>query len=130
MEEVRERGGYSTTKEAERITKIVLSTLGGHLTGPAKADLVKRLPVEAAKVIAEQVPVSKPLTGEQFVDSVAARIDGATPTTAHWDVSSVLSVVADAAGDQLTERIIRLLPPGYALLFGRVRLAASSPVRT
>ncbi|MFJ4057648.1 DUF2267 domain-containing protein [Streptomyces albogriseolus] len=130
MEEVRERGGYSTTKEAERITKIVLSALGGHLTGPVKADLVERLPVEAAKVIAEQVPVTKPLTGAQFVDSVAARIDGATPATARWDVSSVLSVVADAAGDELTEGIIRLLPPGYALLFGRVRLAASSLVRT
>ncbi|WP_405876919.1 MULTISPECIES: DUF2267 domain-containing protein [unclassified Streptomyces] len=124
VEEVRERGEYPTTKEAERITKIVLSTLGGHLTGPAKDDLVKRLPVEAATVITEQVPVIKPLTGTQFVDSVAARIDGATPTTARWDVSSVLSAVADAAGDELTERIIRLLPPGYALLFGRVQLAA------
>jgi uncharacterized protein (DUF2267 family) len=129
VEEVRERGGYSTTREAERIIKIVLSTLGGHLTGPVKADLVKRLPAEAATVIAEQVPVIKPLTGAQFADIVAARIDGATPATARWDVSSVLSVVADAAGDELTERIIRLLPPGYASLFGRVRLAGSSPVR-
>lgn len=73
MEEVRERGEYPTAKEAERITRIVLSTLGGHLTGPAKADLVKRLPVEAATVIAEQVPVISPLTDAQFVDSVAAR---------------------------------------------------------
>lgn len=124
MEEVRERGEYPTTKEAERITRIVLSTLGGHLAGPERADLVKQLPAEAATVVVEQIPAVEPLTGAQFVDSVAARIDGATPATALWDVSSVLSVVADAAGDELTDRIIHLLPPGYALLFGRAQLAA------
>jgi uncharacterized protein (DUF2267 family) len=124
VEEVRERGEYPTTKEAERITRIVLSTLGGHLAGPERADLVKRLPAEAATVVVEQIPAVEPLTAAQFVDSVAARIDGATPATALWDVSSVLSVVADAAGDELTDRIIHLLPPGYALLFGRAQLAA------
>ncbi|MFF0052757.1 DUF2267 domain-containing protein, partial [Streptomyces sp. NPDC005498] len=42
-----------------------------------------------------------------------------TEQTAAWDVSAVLSVTADAAGEELTRRILLQLPPGYDLLFGR-----------
>jgi hypothetical protein len=38
---------------------------------------------------------------------------------ATWDVSAVLSVVADAAGEELMRRILLQLPPGYELFFGR-----------
>ncbi|WP_342667209.1 DUF2267 domain-containing protein [Streptomyces megasporus] len=120
---VRERGQYPTTREAERVSRIVLSALGGHLTGPERTELAVRLPEEGMRVLTDQLSVTKPLSGAQFVDSVAARIEGATPATARWDVSSVLSVVAEIAGDDLLDRIIDRLPPGYALLFGRAQLA-------
>ncbi|WP_238419415.1 DUF2267 domain-containing protein [Streptomyces taklimakanensis] len=120
---VRERGQYPTAKEAERVSRIVLSALGGHLAGPERTELAVRLPEEGMRVLTDQLRASEPLSGSRFVDSVAARIEGATPATARWDVSSVLSVVAELAGDDLIGRIIDRLPPGYALLFGRAQLA-------
>ncbi|MGP3926439.1 DUF2267 domain-containing protein [Streptomyces sp. 8N616] len=122
VDTVRERGQYPTRKEAERVARIVLSALGGHVTGPERVKLARRLPPEAATVLAGQIPAVKPLTAAEFVDNVAARVPGATAATARWDVGSVLSAVADLAGDDLLERMIHRLPPGYALLFGRVQL--------
>lgn len=51
--------------------------------------------------------------------ATAAWIEGATEQTATWDVSAVLSVVTDTAGDDLIQRVLLQLPPGYDLLFGR-----------
>ncbi|MGP4087006.1 DUF2267 domain-containing protein [Streptomyces sp. KR55] len=122
VEAVRDAGRYTTSAEAERITRIVLSTLGGHVTGDERVALARALPEEAADVIASQIAATRPLTAAEFVDSVAARIEGATPATARWDVSSVLSVLPPLIGDPLTDRILKQLPPGYALLFGRADL--------
>ncbi|MGW2951235.1 DUF2267 domain-containing protein [Streptomyces eurythermus] len=123
-EAVREAGQYTTRAEAERITRIVLSALGGHVTGDERVALAQALPREAGRIIASQIPATHPLTAREFVDSVATRIEGATPATARWDVSSVLSVLADRIGETLTTRVLSQLPPGYALLFGRAELAA------
>ncbi|MFI5685728.1 DUF2267 domain-containing protein [Streptomyces sp. NPDC051636] len=123
IDEVREAGRYPTRREAERITRIVLSALGGHVIGDERVDLARALPEEAARVVAAQIPATRPQTAPQFVESIAARIEGATPATARWDVSSVLSVLPKLVGDDLVTRIIAQLPPGYALLFGRADLA-------
>jgi uncharacterized protein (DUF2267 family) len=125
-ERVREAGQYTTRAEAERVTRIVLSALGGHVTGDERVALAQSLPREAARVIASQIPATHPLTARQFVESVATRIEGSTPATARWDVSSVLSVLATWVGDPLTTRLLTQLPPGYALLFGRGDLAATA----
>lgn len=121
-ERVQEAGQYTTRAEAERVTRIVLSVLGGHVTGDERVDLAQALPEEAARVIASQIPVTRPLTASEFVDAAAARIDGSTPATARWDVSSVLSVLADLLDEELLTRILNQLPSGYALLFGRAEL--------
>ncbi|MFF7367153.1 DUF2267 domain-containing protein [Streptomyces tricolor] len=125
-EAVREAGQYATRAEAERVTRIVLSALGGHVTGDERVALAQALPREAGRVIASQIPATHPLTAREFVESVATRIEGSTPATARWDVSSVLSVLADRVGDPLTTRLLTQLPPGYALLFGRADLAPTS----
>ncbi|MFE9171537.1 DUF2267 domain-containing protein [Streptomyces kebangsaanensis] len=122
-EKVQEAGQYTTRAEAERVTRIVLSVLGGHVTGDERVDLARALPREAAGVIASQIPVTRPLTAPGFVDAAAARIDGSTPATARWDVSSVLSVLSDLLDQDLLTRVLDRLPPGYALLFGRAELA-------
>ncbi|MEV6959709.1 DUF2267 domain-containing protein [Streptomyces sp. NPDC051207] len=124
--EVQEAGQYPTAAEAERVTRIVLSALGGHVVGDERVDLARALPEEAARVIASQIPATRRLTAAEFVDSVAARIEGATPATARWDVSSVLSVLPPLVGDSLTTRILAQLPPGYALLFGRADLSPTA----
>ncbi|MEU6913153.1 DUF2267 domain-containing protein [Streptomyces olindensis] len=126
VEAVRESGQYTTRSEAERVTRIVLSALGGHVIGDERVDLARALPEEAARVVAAQIPVTRRLTAAEFVESVAARIEGATPATARWDVSSVLSVLPRLTGDDLVTRILAQLPPGYALLFGRADLSPAS----
>ncbi|MGA4850977.1 DUF2267 domain-containing protein [Streptomyces sp. G5(2025)] len=129
IEAVRESGQYATAAEAERVTRTVLSALGGQVVGvigDERVELAARLPVEAAKLIADEVPVRRQLTAAEFVESVALRLEGATPATARWDVSSVLAVLAQAVDGELVDRLLGLLPPGYALLFGRAELAQAA----
>jgi uncharacterized protein (DUF2267 family) len=123
IQAVKESGQYTTTKEAERITRIVLSAFGGHVVGDERVELARRLPEEAARLIASQIPVTRPLKAPEFVDWVATRIEGATPATARWDVSAVLSALPALVGEDLTDRILHQLPSGYALLFGKADLA-------
>lgn len=122
IDAVRESGQYPTRKEAENVTRVVLSALGGHVVGDERVDLARALPEEAARVVASQIPATRAVTAAEFVDSVALRIEGATPATARWDVSSVLGVLPALVGDALVTRILAQLPPGYALLFGRAEL--------
>ncbi|MGW3096105.1 DUF2267 domain-containing protein [Streptomyces sp. NPDC001102] len=122
---VQESGQYPTRAEAERVTRVVLSALGGHVVGDERVDLARALPEEAARVVAAQIPAIRPLTAAEFVDSVAARIPGATPATARWDASSVLSVLGELVEETdagLIDRVLAQLPRGYALLFGRAEL--------
>ncbi|MEU6772823.1 DUF2267 domain-containing protein [Streptomyces sp. NPDC046759] len=125
-EKVREAGQYPTKAEAEHVTRTVLSALGGHVTGDERVALAQSLPLEAARLIASQIPATHPLTAREFVESVATRIEGSTPATARWHVSSVLGVLADWVGVPLTTHLLAQLPPGYALLFGRADLARTA----
>lgn len=118
LDQVKERGEYPTRRETERAIRTVLALLGAHLVGTERADLAARLPETCALVLLNPLPASEPLDPERFVRASAAWIEGATEKTATWDVSAVLSVVADAAGEELMRRILLQLPPGYDLLFG------------
>ncbi|MEU7579351.1 DUF2267 domain-containing protein [Streptomyces sp. NPDC041068] len=126
IEAVRESGQYTTTAEAEHVTRVVLSALGGHVVGDERVDLAHQLPVEAAQVIADQIPATRPLTAAEFVGSVGLRLEGATPATARWDVSSVLTALTQAVDEEIVDRLLSLLPSGYALLFGRAELAPAA----
>lgn len=123
---VREYGRYASDAEARRIVRIVLSALGGHLSPDVRAELARRLPGPAVETLNYPLPVTKPLTAAQFVDTVAQLIEGATPVTARWDVSSVLAVLAEVCGEELTDQVLASLPPGYALLFGRAELTSAA----
>ncbi|WP_030232681.1 DUF2267 domain-containing protein [Streptomyces sp. NRRL S-350] len=116
---VRERGEYDTPQEAERASRVVLALLGAHLAGRVRADLAAHLPEAMALILLNPLQAAEPLTPERFVRATAAWIEGATESTALWDIGAVLSTVADAAGDDLTQRVLLQLPPGYDLLFGR-----------
>ncbi|TPQ22702.1 DUF2267 domain-containing protein [Streptomyces sporangiiformans] len=116
---VQERGEYPSQEEAERSSRIVLALLGAHLVGEVRAELAARLPETLALVLLNPLQAHEPLPPERFIRATAAWIEGATEKTATWDVSAVLSVVADVAGEDLTDRLLLQLPPGYDLLFGR-----------
>ena len=121
-EAVQDAGQYVSTTEAEHVLRVVLCALGDHVTGEERVDLARALPEEAARIIASRIPLNRPLSAPEFVDTVAARIEGATPATARWHVSSVLSVLPDLVGDELVDRVLAQLPSGYALLFGKAEL--------
>ncbi|MFE5730515.1 MULTISPECIES: DUF2267 domain-containing protein [unclassified Streptomyces] len=123
LDHVRERGDYDTPQEAERAARVVLALLGAHLVGDVRAVLAARLPETFALVLLNPLQAAEPLSPERFVRATAAWIEGATERTAAWDVGAVLSVVADAAGEELTGRMLLQLPPGYDLLFGRPHLS-------
>jgi uncharacterized protein (DUF2267 family) len=116
---VRERGDYRTREEAERASRVVLGLLGAHLVGGVRADLAARLPETLTLVLLNPLQAHEPLSSERFIRATAAWIEGATEKTATWDVSAVLSVVADLAGEDLMHQVLFQLPPGYDLLFGR-----------
>ncbi|MGW0633124.1 DUF2267 domain-containing protein [Streptomyces sp. NPDC002758] len=116
---VKERGEYDTPQEAERAARVVLALLGAHLVGDVRAQLAARLPEEFALILLNPLQSAEPLPPERFVRATAAWIEGATEQTAAWDVSAVLSTVADAADEDLLGQILLQLPVGYDLLFGR-----------
>ncbi|KOG63939.1 hypothetical protein ADK76_11020 [Streptomyces griseoflavus] len=116
---VKERGEYDTLQEAERAARVVLALLGAHLIGDVRARLAARLPETFALILLNPLQSAEPLSPERFVRATAAWIEGATEQTAAWDVSAVLSTVADAAGEDLLGQILLQLPDGYDLLFGR-----------
>ncbi|MER7910099.1 MULTISPECIES: DUF2267 domain-containing protein [unclassified Streptomyces] len=123
LDRVRERGDYDTPQEAERAARVVLGLLGAHLVGDVRAALAARLPETFAVVLLNPLQAAEPLSPERFVRATAAWIEGATERTAAWDVGAVLSVAADAAGEELTGQMLLQLPPGYDLLFGRPHLS-------
>ncbi|MEU7075192.1 DUF2267 domain-containing protein [Streptomyces narbonensis] len=125
LEKVRYEGAYPTRERAEEAVRLVLAGLGRQLTGDERVDLAGCLPLEAARVLTAQIPDPQPLTGWAFVKDLAART-GASLATTRWDTGSVFSAVAAYAGPHLTTRILRHLPSGYALLFGRAELTSAA----
>ncbi|MFI6495623.1 DUF2267 domain-containing protein [Streptomyces sp. NPDC050564] len=119
LDQVTERGEYDSRQEAERAARVVLALLGAHLVGEVRAQLASRLPEGFALILLNPLQSAEPLPPERFVRATAAWIEGATEQTATWDVSAVLSTVADAAGEDLMGQILLQLPAGYDLLFGR-----------
>ncbi|CAM5569464.1 hypothetical protein STANM309S_01817 [Streptomyces tanashiensis] len=115
LDKVQERGDYGSPQEAERAARTVLALLGAHLVGDVRAALAARLPETFAVVLLNPLQATEPLSPERFVRATAAWIEGATERTAAWDVSAVLSVAADAAGEELTARIL-LQPPASTRL--------------
>ncbi|MFE9298429.1 DUF2267 domain-containing protein [Streptomyces niveus] len=121
LERVRYDGAYPTRERAERTVRNVLTALGGQLTGDERTELAAHLPVEAARIMTAEAPGTERLTGWGFVKDLATRTGG-TPATTRWDVGTVLALAAHLAGNDLLDRVLAQLPPGYALLFGRAEL--------
>ncbi|MBT2459669.1 DUF2267 domain-containing protein [Streptomyces sp. ISL-86] len=122
LDHVQERGAYNTRDEADSAARVVLALLGAHIVGAERAELAARLPETYALILLNALQAAEPLSAERFVRATAAWIEGANEATAMWDVSAVLSVAAEAAGQELTGRLLLQLPPGYDHLFGQAQL--------
>ncbi|MGW6486217.1 DUF2267 domain-containing protein [Streptomyces sp. NPDC055056] len=121
LERVRYEGAYATRERAEEAVRLVLAGLGRQLTGDERVDLAARLPLEAARLLTMQIPDPQQLSGWAFVKNLAARSHASLATT-RWDTGSVFAAVAAHAGSDLITRILKQLPAGWALLFGRAEL--------
>lgn len=117
IDDIQERGEYTTPQEAERAARVVLALLGAHLVGDVRARLAARLPAALADILLNPLPATEPLSPDRFVRATAAWIEGATEQTALWDIGAVLSTTADAAGRDLMHDVVLQLPPGYDNLF-------------
>ncbi|MFF2303363.1 DUF2267 domain-containing protein [Streptomyces sp. NPDC058128] len=125
LERVRYEGAYPTRERADEAVRLVLAGLGRQLTGDERVDLTACLPLEAARVLASQIPDHQPLGGWAFVKDLAAR-SGASLATTRWDTGSVFAAVTAHAGPDLITRILHRLPTGWALLFGRAELHSAA----
>ncbi|MCX4444954.1 DUF2267 domain-containing protein [Streptomyces sp. NPDC087866] len=125
LEKVRYEGAYPTRERAEEAVRLVLAGLGRQLTGDERVELASCLPTEAARILTTQVPSTQALTGWAFVKDLATR-SGAALAPTRWDTGSVFTAVAAHAGPDLVTRILRQLPSGYALLFGRAELVPAA----
>jgi len=123
LERVRYDGAYPTRERAEHAVRTVLEALGRQLTPAHRAELATRLPAAAALHLGASAATAGPLTGHAFVNDVAERT-GTRPAVARWDVGTVLSAIGRLVGEPLLSDLLRRLPPGYALLFGRAELTA------
>ncbi|MFD5897711.1 MULTISPECIES: DUF2267 domain-containing protein [unclassified Streptomyces] len=121
LERVRYEGAYPTRERAEQAARVVLAALGRQLRADERGELAACLPPEAARILNSEPAGTETLTGWGFVKELATRTGG-TPATTRWDVGTVLAVIAHLAGDDLLDRVLAQLPPGYALLFGRAEL--------
>ncbi|MEU8779786.1 DUF2267 domain-containing protein [Streptomyces sp. NPDC048606] len=126
LERVRYEGAYPTRERTEEAVRNVLGALGRQLTGDERVDLAQCLPVEAALTLTAQTPDTQQLTGWGFVKDLATRTN-LSPAVARWDTGAVLAVVTRLTGPDLLARILRELPDGYALLFGRAELRRPEP---
>ncbi|MGW7244020.1 DUF2267 domain-containing protein [Streptomyces sp. NPDC054804] len=125
LEKVRYEGAYPTRERADEAIRLVVAGLGRQLTGDERVELAARLPFEAACLLTAQIPEARPLTGWAFVKDLAARAEASLATT-RWDTGAVFAAVAALAGPDLVTRILRQLPSGFALLFGRAELTPAA----
>ncbi|MFG3343498.1 DUF2267 domain-containing protein [Streptomyces sp. NPDC048018] len=118
LEQVRYDGAFPTRERAEAVARPVLAGLGRQLVGEERVELAACLPTEAARLVASQVPALTPQSAADFVQALAGEFDGSL-ATARWNAEAVLGAVARVAGRELATRVLRRLPPDYALLFGQ-----------
>ncbi|MFK0171588.1 DUF2267 domain-containing protein [Streptomyces sp. NPDC090306] len=126
LEAVRYAGAYPTRERAEKSVRLVLAELGRQLPSSEREELAASLPEEAARLLAgDATDHAAPMTGWSFVKTLATRT-GTAPAVMRWDVGSVLTSVAGLVDPDLLTRLLRRLPSGYALLFGRAELVPAA----
>ncbi|WP_329011470.1 DUF2267 domain-containing protein [Streptomyces sp. NBC_01601] len=125
-EAVRQVGQYRSTADAESVSRTVLLALAAHLPTSERETLAALLPADAAETALSKPLAPRPLTAREFVESLAPHIENATPATARWHVTSVLTALRHHLGTPRTARLLDQLPPGYALLFGVAELLGTA----
>lgn len=85
LAQVADRGEYRSVSPGHRAARVVLALLGAHLSGRVRARLAAQLPQEFALILLNPLPAAEPLD-QRLARATAAWIEGATETTALWDI--------------------------------------------
>jgi uncharacterized protein (DUF2267 family) len=125
LSKVRERGEYADVVEAQGVTRIVLRRLGQRV-GSEAADVAAQLPPQFHDALSASERADDDMADsagvKEFLQRVATDLS-ATPETAVWDASAVLSTLAEAVTGGQLNQLLSQLQPAYAELFGKPELA-------
>jgi uncharacterized protein (DUF2267 family) len=119
---VRDRGEYDSRKEAERVSRAVLSVLANRITPGEAEDLSAQLPAPLRTAARPGDGRPSSFGVDEFCRRVAQRVGGHL-RTAEWDASAVLSTVAEAVPGGELNQLLSQLPSGYAVMFGKPELS-------
>lgn len=119
---IRKRGQYSTDEAARRSLHVVLTAFGAQLRTKTRQQLADRLPESCRSMATEPPAAPEPLPPQRLVAAVADAAPTPSLELARWDISAVLSAIADTIDQALLKEILSQLPPGYPLLFRRTTM--------
>ncbi|RDI70221.1 DUF2267 domain-containing protein [Halopelagius longus] len=105
----------SSTGEAARATRAVLTTLGERLEGGEASDLAAPLPMEIDRFLLE-AESGQQFDYDEFVDRVVER-EGEDRSEAAYHAQAVLDVVSETVPEGELEEVKAQLPPEYEDLF-------------
>ena len=101
--------------DAERVTRVVLETLGERLTEEMAHHLAAQLPSEIGRHLIGRV-ASERMTLDQFHQRIELR-ERTTATLARRHVDAVLGIVAGAVSPGVIRHILNQLPSGFGAVF-------------
>jgi uncharacterized protein (DUF2267 family) len=116
---VRDSGEYTDQAEAEQVSRRILMVLAQRLPAGHRGDLAARLPDPLGGPLLAGVGPAETFGVEEFPRRAAAALPGATPETARWNASAVLSSVAEVITDGELDSLLTELQVGYRALFGK-----------
>lgn len=123
---VQKNANLASKEEAERITRVVLSTLGEPLYRTARAKLVAQLPKELKDIpFQSQPPENIPMDADtypvdEFYQRVRARAD-VSLAMAEQHAKAVMQVVAEAVTPAVINDVLDDLPESYQALLQKAR---------
>lgn len=119
---VREQGEYADNDEAARVTEAVLATFGDRLPPTVADHLADQLPLEIGEFLTGVGNTGRTWGVEEFVRQVAnAAADDEETARVHAEV--VLTTLGNTVAGGELNKLISMLPAGYAELFGHAELA-------
>lgn len=119
---VRDRGEYDSSKEAERVSRAVLTVLANRIPPGEAQELSAQLPAPLRPAARSGDGRPGSFGVDEFCRRVAQRVGGHL-RTAEWDASAVLSTVAEAVPGGELNQLLSQLPSGYATMFGKPELS-------
>lgn len=118
-DQVQQRGPFTSSGDADQVTRATLAGLAKAVSGGQAAALVKAVPDHLQPDIS-QAGQAKPIDVPEFLDRIGGYSSSVEPSVVERQVRAVLQTVADwQPTEQTTQDTLAQLPPQLADLFTR-----------